>query len=135
MPGVCSIGRAVDAGDGWLIFALPPAELAVHPTDDRGHQELYLMCDDIEETIRDLEARGVHRSPVKDEGWRLSTSLQLPGGEELGLNEPRHETALALRRSDNPFPRRDRFFCFWEYVCEGTSPAALGHPGVDTPRA
>jgi hypothetical protein len=50
--------KAVDAGDGWLIFALPPAELAVHPTDDRGHQELYLMCDDIEETIRDLE-RGV----------------------------------------------------------------------------
>jgi hypothetical protein len=89
-------GRAsVDAGDGWLIFALPPAELAVHPTDGSAYHELYLMCDDIEETIRDLETRGVRCSPVKDEGWGLMTSLQLPGGEELGLYEPRHETALA----------------------------------------
>jgi hypothetical protein len=88
--------ESVDAGDGWLIFALPPAELAVHPTDDPGHQELYLMCEDIEETIRDLESKDVRCSPVKDEGWGLMTSIQLPGGEELDLYEPRHDTALAI---------------------------------------
>jgi 2-polyprenyl-6-methoxyphenol hydroxylase-like FAD-dependent oxidoreductase len=88
--------KSVDAGQGWLIFALPPAELAVHPTDGSAHHELYLMCDDIEDTIRDLGTKGVRCSPVKDEGWGLMTSLQLPGGEELGLYEPRHDTALAL---------------------------------------
>jgi len=88
--------KSVDAGQGWLISALPPAELAVHPTDGSASHELYLMCDDIEETIRDLESKGVRCSPVKDEGWGLMTSLQLPGGDELDLYEPRHDTALAL---------------------------------------
>ena len=92
------LGRAaVDAGDGWLIFALPPAEVAVHPTEGSPHHELYLMCDGIEETIRELEGKGVRCSPVTDEGWGLVASLQLPGGEELGLYEPRHETAIASR--------------------------------------
>lgn len=91
------LGReAVDAGDGWLIFGLPPAELAVHPTDGAGHHELYLMCDDIEETIRELETKGVRCSPVKDEGWGLMTSVQLPGGEDLGLYEPKHPVAAAI---------------------------------------
>jgi catechol 2,3-dioxygenase-like lactoylglutathione lyase family enzyme len=88
--------KSVDAGDGWLIFALPPAELAVHPTDGAGHHELYLMCDDIEKTTSELTGKGVRCSPVEDKGWGLVTSLQLPGGEEVGLYEPRHDTALAL---------------------------------------
>jgi catechol 2,3-dioxygenase-like lactoylglutathione lyase family enzyme len=88
--------KAVDAGDGWLIFALPPAELAVHPTDGAGHHELYLMCEDIEQTIKELDEKGVRCSPVEDQGWGLVTSLPLPGGDELGLYEPRHDTAIAL---------------------------------------
>lgn len=88
--------KAVDAGDGWLIFALPPAELAVHPTEDEGHHELYLMCEDIERTMRELTEKGVRCSPLQDQGWGLVTTLELPGGDELGLYEPRHDTALAL---------------------------------------
>src|SRR5688572_31253785 len=76
--------KAVDAGDGWLIFALPPAELAVHPTEDEGHHELYLMCEDIERTMRELTEKGVRCSPVQDQGWGLVTTLELPGGDELG---------------------------------------------------
>jgi catechol 2,3-dioxygenase-like lactoylglutathione lyase family enzyme len=82
---------SVDAGGGWLIFALPPAELAAHPADAGGRHELYLMCDEIEATVADLQAKGVEFSaPVSDEGFGLLTSLKLPGGGELGLYEPRH---------------------------------------------
>jgi predicted enzyme related to lactoylglutathione lyase len=88
--------RSVDAGDGWLIFALPPAEAAAHPAERGGGVELYLMCDDIEATIADLRAKGVELSgPVRDEGWGLVTALELPGGGELGLYEPRHPTPLS----------------------------------------
>ncbi len=86
---------SVDAGGGWLIFALPPAELAAHPTDEDGRHELYLMCDDIETTVRDLEHKGVELArPVSDEGFGLVTAIRMPGGGELGLYEPRHPTAL-----------------------------------------
>jgi len=82
---------SVDAGGGWLIFALPPAELAAHPADAGGRHELYLMCDQIESTVADLKAKGVEfTAPVSDEGFGLLTSLKLPGGGELGLYEPRH---------------------------------------------
>ena len=82
---------SVDAGGGWLIFALPPAELAAHPADAGGRHELYLICDEIEATVAELEAKGVEFSqPVSDEGFGLLTSLKLPGGGELGLYEPRH---------------------------------------------
>jgi catechol 2,3-dioxygenase-like lactoylglutathione lyase family enzyme len=82
---------SVDAGGGWLIFALPPAELAAHPADAGGRHELYLMCDEIEATVADLQAKGVEfTAPVSDEGFGLLTSLKLPGGGELGLYEPRH---------------------------------------------
>jgi hypothetical protein len=87
--------EAVDAGGGWLIFALPPAELAAHP-DGEGRHELYLMCDDIHATVAELESKGVELSGhVSDEGFGLLTSLKLPGGGELGLYEPRHPTPLA----------------------------------------
>jgi catechol 2,3-dioxygenase-like lactoylglutathione lyase family enzyme len=82
---------SVDAGGGWLIFALPPAELAAHPADAGGRHELYLMCDEIEATVAELQAKGVEfTAPVSDEGFGLLTSLKLPGGGELGLYEPRH---------------------------------------------
>jgi predicted enzyme related to lactoylglutathione lyase len=88
--------RSVDAGDGWLIFALPPAEAAAHPAERGGGVELYLMCDDIEATITDLRTKGVELTgPVRDEGWGLVTALELPGGGELGLYEPRHPTPLS----------------------------------------
>ena len=87
---------SVDAGGGWLIFALPPAELAAHPSDGDTSIELYLMCDDIEATVAELEAKGVEFArPVSDEGWGLVTAMRVPGGGELGLYEPRHPTPLA----------------------------------------
>ena len=82
--------RSVDAGGGWLIFGLPPAELAAHPGEKAG-TELYLMCDDIEATTAELQAKGVELTkPVSDEGWGLVTAIALPGGGEMGLYEPRH---------------------------------------------
>ncbi|HYT39769.1 MAG TPA: extradiol dioxygenase [Acidimicrobiia bacterium] len=85
---------SVDAGGGWLIFALPPAELAVHPTDGEGQHELFLMCDDIDATIAELSAKGVECQPVTEQRWGLLTSLTLPGGGGLGLYQPRHPTAV-----------------------------------------
>jgi catechol 2,3-dioxygenase-like lactoylglutathione lyase family enzyme len=91
---------SVDAGGGWLIFALPPAELAAHPTANGGHHELYLMCDDVHRTIAELTEKGVEFSgPVSEEGFGLVTTIRLPGGGELGLYEPRHPTALSAGRS------------------------------------
>jgi catechol 2,3-dioxygenase-like lactoylglutathione lyase family enzyme len=82
---------SVDAGDGWLIFALPPAELAAHPSEEGGRHELYLMCDDINATVAELHEKGVELArPVSDEGFGLLTAIVLPGGGELGLYEPRH---------------------------------------------
>ena len=82
---------AVDAGGGWLIFALPPAELAAHPTEADDRHELYLTCDDIEATVAELRERGaVVTGEITDRGWGLVTALALPGGGELGLYQPKH---------------------------------------------
>lgn len=87
----------VDAGHGWLIFALPPAELAVHPTTGPEARELYLMCDDVDATVAELTGRGVEfTEPVTDARWGRVTRLRLPGGGEVGLYEPRHERATDL---------------------------------------
>jgi predicted enzyme related to lactoylglutathione lyase len=88
--------KSVDAGGGWLIFALPPAELGVHPTDgDAQRHELYLMCDDIAATVTELTRKGVEfTQPVKNEGFGLVTRLRVPGGGELALYQPRHPTAV-----------------------------------------
>jgi len=81
----------VDAGDGWLIFALPPAELAVHPSDGETRHELYLLCDDVTATVAELRAKGIEiRGEPEDRGWGIATTLVLPGGVEVGLYEPRH---------------------------------------------
>jgi hypothetical protein len=85
----------VDAGHDWLIFALPPAEVAVHPTgDDEGH-ELYFVCDDLPAEIAALGDKGVRCSGVEEARWGSVTKIQLPGGGEVGLYQPKHPLALA----------------------------------------
>jgi len=87
--------ESVDAGRGWLIFALPPSELGFHPAEDGGRHQLYLMCDDIHETVHELRSRGVEfTTQVSDEGFGLEAWLRIPGAGELALYEPRHPTAL-----------------------------------------
>jgi predicted enzyme related to lactoylglutathione lyase len=84
----------VDVHDGWLIFAQPPSELAVHPADSPGRYELYLMCDDVEQTMAELTAAGAEfTAGVSQAGWGLLTSIAIPGGGEIGLYQPRHPTA------------------------------------------
>jgi catechol 2,3-dioxygenase-like lactoylglutathione lyase family enzyme len=85
---------AVDAGHGWLIFALPPAEAAFHPAGENDRHELYLMCDDVEAEIRSLASRNVLCSAVVEERWGRRTRVMLPGGGEVGLYQPKHPTAL-----------------------------------------
>ncbi len=87
----------VDARDGWLIFKLPPGELASHPDETGGRHELYLMCDDVNATVAELKAKGVEfTSDVTDQGWGLLTSFRVPGAGELGLYQPRHPVAYDL---------------------------------------
>jgi catechol 2,3-dioxygenase-like lactoylglutathione lyase family enzyme len=92
--------RGVDVGGGWLILGLPPAEVAVHPSDDSVRQEhgghsllravLYLMCDDVRAYVKRLEAQGVRCSELTEEPWGIQTSIPLPSGGELGLYQPLH---------------------------------------------
>lgn len=87
----------VDAGGGWLIFKVPPAELAVHPSDGPTGHELYFMCDDLEATMTELQTKGVDFTHgVSEERWGRLTRFRLPGGGELGLYEPRHPLAIDL---------------------------------------
>ena len=86
---------SVDAGGGWLIYGLPPAELAAHQTDGQQRHELFLMCDDIHATIAELKAKGVEFiEPISEEHWGLITAFKLPGGGKLSLYEPRHPSPL-----------------------------------------
>jgi catechol 2,3-dioxygenase-like lactoylglutathione lyase family enzyme len=97
----------VDAHEGWLIFSLPPAELGIHPSGapgdpasgaPSGHHELYLMCDDVEQTVAALTAKGVEfTSPIENQGFGLLTRLRVPGGGEIGLYQPRHATAYHMK--------------------------------------
>ena len=86
----------VDAGGGWLIFKLPPAEVAVHPTDGVQKHELYLMCDDLDVTIGTLADHGITATSPTDEGWGILTTIRLPGGGDIGLYQPRHQRATDL---------------------------------------
>ena len=98
--------RSVDVGGGWLIFKLPPAEAAIHPTEGAaaqrhaGHQlagaVLYLMCNDLSSTVSALQTRGVRCTEIERERWGIRTTIPLPSGAEVGLYEPTHPTALEL---------------------------------------
>jgi hypothetical protein len=99
--------RSVDVGRGWLIFALPPSELAVHPIEDaEGRKraagemlgaELYLMCDDVRATVKALETKHVKCAALAEEPWGIRTSIPLPSGGRIGLYQPTHPTATTLR--------------------------------------
>jgi hypothetical protein len=87
---------SVDAGGGWLIFALPPAELAAHPAEGDAHHELYLMCEDVRATVEELRGKGVEfTKEISDEGFGLMTALRLPSGGEFSIYEPRHPSPLS----------------------------------------
>ena len=98
--------RSVDAGEGWLIFAMPPAEAGIHPLegdfsqDHAGHAllgaVLYLMCDDLHATMASLRASGVQCSEIQTAPWGVTTGIPLPSGGRIGLYQPRHATALNL---------------------------------------
>jgi catechol 2,3-dioxygenase-like lactoylglutathione lyase family enzyme len=87
----------VDAGHEWLIFALPPTELAVHPSDSDGVHELYFMCTDLKAEIADLSEQNVVCSEIQEARWGSITNIQLPSGGKVGLYQPRHPTAIAMR--------------------------------------
>jgi len=88
---------SVDVGGGWLIFGLPPAEVAVHPSDRNDVHQFYLMCDDIEVLVKEMTSRNVACGPVQDQGWGLLTHVVLPGGGTLGIYQPRHPRPRPLR--------------------------------------
>jgi len=85
---------AVDAGRGWLIFALPAAEAAFHPGEENDRHELYFLCDDVQAAMGSLAAKGVACGPAVEEAWGIRTTLALPGGGRIGLYQPKHPTAV-----------------------------------------
>ena len=87
---------AVDAGRGWLIFALPPAELAMHPAEGNPSHELYLMCPDLKAVLASLQANQVRFEPPAEARWGTVVHLDLPSGTRIGLYQPKHATALSL---------------------------------------
>ena len=87
---------SVDAGGGWLIFALPPAEMAVHPAEGSDRHELFFVCADLNAEIAALGEKGVKCSEVQEERWGSITRIRLPGGGELGLYQPKHPLAMAI---------------------------------------
>ena len=86
--------ESVDAGRGWLILALPPAELAVHPSDENDAHELFLMCDDVQAFIAEMQTKQVKCSPVDEQRWGSITRLTLPGCGRLGVYQPKHPSPL-----------------------------------------
>jgi hypothetical protein len=87
----------VDVGHGWLIFGLPPAEIAVHPSEKNGTHELYFMCDDVEAFVAAMTTRGIACGPVQNQGWGMLTHLTLPGGGTVGVYQPRHARPEPMR--------------------------------------
>ncbi|MBK9733115.1 MAG: extradiol dioxygenase [Chitinophagaceae bacterium] len=87
----------VDVGDGWLIFGLPPSELAVHPAAKNGLQELYLMCDDIEVFVAGMKQQNITCSKIQNQGWGLITQLTLPGGGKIAVYQPRHARPPSMK--------------------------------------
>jgi hypothetical protein len=103
----------VDVGDGWLIFGLPPAEVAVHPSGRNDVHEFYLMCDDVEALVAEMRESGIACGPVQNQGWGVLTHLALPGGGHLGVYQPRHPRPKAMGRGKSarkPVERAARKF-------------------------
>ena len=113
----------VDVGHGWLIFGLPPAEVAVHPSDENDLHELYLMTDDVEALVASMAERGIEATSISQQGWGLLTQVTLPGGGKLGIYQPRHASpppytpkrasrvkaaARAKKKKSQPGKRRSR---------------------------
>src|SRR5262245_34462324 len=91
--------RHVDAGDGWLIFALPPAEMGIHPVmdGDKEHHDPYFLCADVEKTVAELRAKGVEvTQPLANRGWGIVTAIRVPGAGEIGLYQPLHPVAAKV---------------------------------------
>jgi hypothetical protein len=86
----------IDVGGGWLIFGLPPAEVAVHSADKNDAHELYLMCDDVEAFVGEMRVHNIACDPVQEQAWGLLTRLKLPGGGKVGVYQPRHERPKAM---------------------------------------
>lgn len=86
-----------DAGHGWLIFALPPAEIAVHPSDKNDVQEVYLMCDDVHALVDEMKKHRIECSPVEEQRWGSITRVTLPGGGKLGVYQPKHPSPIIAR--------------------------------------
>lgn len=96
----------VDVGDGWLIFGLPPGEVAVHPSKENNVHEFYLMCDDVEAFVAELKNRGASCGPIVNRGWGLLTEVRLPGGGNLGVYEPRHVRPKPVKAARTVATRR-----------------------------
>lgn len=90
----------VDVGGGWLIFGLPPAEVAVHPGDKNDVHEFYLMCDDVKALVETMKERGVQCGAIQDQGWGVLTQVTLPGGGKLGIYQPRHARPEPMNAAD-----------------------------------
>ena len=99
---------SVDVGQGWLIFGLPPSEVAVHPGDENGAHELYLLCDDVAAFVAGMKEHDVACGPVLDRGWGLLTVMPLPGGGKLGVYQPRHARPEPTRASKKTATARGR---------------------------
>jgi hypothetical protein len=95
----------VDVGEGWLIFGLPPSEVAVHPSSKNDLHEFYLMCADVEAFVTAMKSRGINCEPVQDMGWGRLTQVRLPGGGRLGVYQPRHARPRSMPAS-SPGPTR-----------------------------
>ena len=88
----------VDVGQGWLIFGLPPSELAIHPSADNGQHEIYLMCNSIHEFVHEMTKHKIPCGEIQDQGWGQLVQLTLPGGGKLGVYEPRHQRPESARK-------------------------------------
>ena len=96
----------VDVGDGWLIFGLPPSELAVHPSDRNDVHEFYFMCKDVQAFVAAMAKRRIKCGPVQNQGWGLLTQVTLPGGGKLGVYEPRHARPVGAARKKSAVKRK-----------------------------
>jgi hypothetical protein len=90
--------KSADAGGGWMIYALPPAEIAVHPSDENDVHELYLMVDDVEAFIAAMKKKKVKCAPISDQRWGLLTSVKMPSGGKLGVYQPKHASPIIKKK-------------------------------------